>query len=235
MDKQTWTVAVFLRTAREPCHDWQASVSAKWDGRSRAIFACSLVVGGGHPGNVEGCSHGESSITCFPFRCPTVHNLCRTSQPQIAQRGIAYGGTTYRCRPFHEMAKRRIAMVFTVGKSTNADSNPKLEVHLRTTEIGTAVRKESSGRSTIAPTQEPSIPERNVPRFEWHVRRRGRKAWSEGVARSWLTWVVAKNRKARTVRLCLKLNELTASSCSAGAAALSLSLQACDRRKHQRV
>ena len=44
---EEWTVAVFLRTARQPCYDGQASVSAKWDGRSRAIFACSLVVGGG--------------------------------------------------------------------------------------------------------------------------------------------------------------------------------------------
>ena len=118
---------------------------------------------------------------------------------------------------------------FAVDKSTCADSNPKIEVHVRTTQIGTAVRKESSGRSlTIiwtesrkrlsprvrsrwTPTQEPSMPEKNVPRFERHAGRRGQKAWQKAwPKKSWMIWIVALSEKAHKVRLCLKLHELSA-------------------------
>ena len=51
-------------------------------------------------------------------------------------------------------------------------------------------------RSRWAPTREPSMPEKNVPRFEWH------EAWPAGVAgrrgqkKSRMTWIVAPIRKS---------------------------------------
>ena len=44
-------------SAEEPCHGWRTSVSARWDGRSRVIFACPLVVGESHAGNVKEEQH----------------------------------------------------------------------------------------------------------------------------------------------------------------------------------
>ena len=61
--------------------------SAKWDGRSRAISACTLVVRKRHAVNVSAAPSrgGMKYETFLPFCCPqihAVHDLCsrRTSQ-----------------------------------------------------------------------------------------------------------------------------------------------------------
>ena len=74
-----------------------AAVSAKWDGRSRAIFACPLVVEKSHRGNVLEVqlrlAGRKKCETFFPFRClhqsrdGAVHDLCaqRTRHPEANQ------------------------------------------------------------------------------------------------------------------------------------------------------
>ena len=86
-------------SAEEPCHGWRASVSAKWHGRSRVIFACPLEVGESHPGNVKEVQHllaggrstRPSSHSAGPrahqSRDGAVHDFCSRS-------GTAHGQET---------------------------------------------------------------------------------------------------------------------------------------------
>ena len=164
------------------CPTLRASVSARWDGNEEPTLLVPSEWERVIKDIFKGCgtfSRGEETQTFFPFRCP------QSPPKQPLRRGGHADDVDCDC-------------VQDTGDGTE-DAMPRTQ---EVAQIGIAVREEGRAHSLLdrsqkttvrvrrsrwAPTQEPSMPEKDVPGFDWHVGRRGPKAWPERRGRK--TWV----------------------------------------------
>ena len=131
------------------------------------------------------------------IRCHQVVVIAWSSSLRAWQCVCAVVGTTHQCRPLHENDQHSIAMVSQLTNRralSNFSKSRKSPTVLKEGRDRASQSSGSTSRKRVFPrlrgrwtsTQESSMPEEDVPRFDWHVRRRGRrrfrKAWMEGVA-----------------------------------------------------